>query len=296
MALGKINGFTKRVGDLPDVPQMSSAELKNYFDSSPDEIKTAFNALVDALSSKTAGSSGASQIGVETVSGLSGTDIQAVLKGMKVVVDKKTVNDGDHAGTWQGYTPQNIPLAVTREQMFIIAEADTIYNGQSGERYPLGLSLMTISGSQWAYPENYGMVMTYKFSNVRMTQYFHQVAGGLNAYFRHWTIDNGYTAWQKLATDNTVNAAIGAVVKGGKIQAGTISFSLAASGNTSKTISFPEAFSTGPAVTASVRNSSNPENFGDLTITSVSSTGFTLVGRNNTISPVTVNYSWIAMV
>ncbi|AKQ07437.1 tail fiber protein [Bacillus phage Pavlov] len=293
MALGKINGFTKRVGDLPDVPQMSSAELKNYFDSSPDEIKTAFNALIDALQSTASGNSGASNIKLETISGLTAADVQAAIKSLS---DNKTNKTGDHAGTWAGYTPSNFPLAVTRDQMFIIAEADTIYNGQSGERYPLGLSLMTISGSQWAYPENYGMVMTYKFSNVRMTQYFHQVAGGLNAYFRHWTIDNGYTAWQKLATDNTVNAAIGAVVKGGKIQAGTISFSLAASGNTSKTISFPEAFSTGPAVTASVRNSSNPENFGDLTITSVSSTGFTLVGRNNTISPVTVNYSWIAMV
>lgn len=293
MALGKINGFTKRVGDLPDVPQMSSAELKNYFDSSPDEIKTAFNALIDALQSTATGNSGASNIKLETISGLTAADVQAAIKSLS---DNKTNKTGDHAGTWAGYSPSTFPLAVTRDQMFIIAEADTIYNGQSGERYPLGLSLMTISGSQWAYPENYGMVMTYKFSNVRMTQYFHQVAGGLNAYFRHWTVDNGYTAWQKLATDNTVNAAIGAVVKGGKIQAGTISFSLAASGNTSKTISFPEAFSTGPAVTASVRNSSNPENFGDLTITSVSSTGFTLVGRNNTISPVTVNYSWIAMV
>ena len=293
MTLEKINSLTKRVSDLPDVPQMSSAELKNYFDSSPDEIRVAFNKLIDALSSTAAGNSGASNIKLETISGLTAADVQAALKSLS---DNKTDKTGNHAGTWAGYSPSTFPLAVTRDQMFIIAEADTIYNGQSGERYPVGLSLMTISGSQWAYPENYGMVMTYKFSNVRMTQYFHQVAGGLNAYFRHWTVDNEYTSWQKIATDNTVNAAIGSVVKGGKIQAGTISFSLAASGNTSKTVSFPESFSTGPAVTASVRNSSNPENFGDITINSVSSTGFTLIGRNNTQSAVTVVYSWIAMV
>jgi hypothetical protein len=293
--LTQLGAFQKLVADLPDIPNMSSAELKSYFDSSPNELKNAFNALVVALQSTTAGDSGAKNIGVESISGLTGANVQAVLAALKTLADTKTTNTGNHAGTWAGYSPSTFPLAVTRDQMFIIPEAETIYNGQSGERYPIGTSMMTISGSQWGYPENYGMVITSKFSNVRFTQYFHQVAGGLNAYFRHWTMDSGYTSWQKIATDNTVNAAIGAVVKGSKIQQGTTSISLPAQGNGTKTISFPEGFSASPAVVASVRNSSNPENFGEVTITSVSNSSFVLVGRNNTLSAVTVNYSWMAM-
>lgn len=295
MALTKLNAFQKKVADLADVPSMSSAELKSYFDSSPDEVRQALNAVIDVLYSTTT-DSGAKNIGVNAISGLSASNVQTALAALKTLADTKTTNTGNHAGTWAGYTPDNFPLDVTREQMFIIAEADTIYNGQSGERYPLGTSMMTISGSQWGYPENYGMVMTSKFSNVRMTQYFHQVAGGLNAYFRHWTVDNGYTSWQKLATDNTVNAAIGAVVKGGKIQCGTLALTIPAFSTKTQTISFPESFGTGPSVTGNVRNSSNPADFPAPSFSTMTSSSCTITAENKTASQVTVNYSWIAMV
>ena len=42
-------GFTKRVGDLPDQPNMQAAELKTCFDSSPEELRQALNRLCDAL-------------------------------------------------------------------------------------------------------------------------------------------------------------------------------------------------------------------------------------------------------
>ena len=31
--------FTKRLADLPDQPNMQAAELKTYFDSSPEELR-----------------------------------------------------------------------------------------------------------------------------------------------------------------------------------------------------------------------------------------------------------------
>ena len=41
--------FTKRLADLPDQPNMQAAELKTYFDSSPEELRQALNRLCDAL-------------------------------------------------------------------------------------------------------------------------------------------------------------------------------------------------------------------------------------------------------
>ena len=41
--------FTKRLADLPDQPDMQAAELKTYFDSSPEELRQALNRLCDAL-------------------------------------------------------------------------------------------------------------------------------------------------------------------------------------------------------------------------------------------------------
>ena len=41
--------FTRRLADLPDQPNMQAAELKTYFDSSPEELRQALNRLCDAL-------------------------------------------------------------------------------------------------------------------------------------------------------------------------------------------------------------------------------------------------------
>lgn len=45
----KITEFTKTVADLPDRPQMTAQALKEYFDSSAEELRVKFNALIDAL-------------------------------------------------------------------------------------------------------------------------------------------------------------------------------------------------------------------------------------------------------
>ncbi len=50
----KLNAFTKKVADLPDVPTpsqtLSAAQLKAQFDAAPEELRAAFNALIDELS------------------------------------------------------------------------------------------------------------------------------------------------------------------------------------------------------------------------------------------------------
>ena len=49
-----LNHIDRRVyafglADLPDQPNMQAAELKTYFDSSPEELRQALNRLCDAL-------------------------------------------------------------------------------------------------------------------------------------------------------------------------------------------------------------------------------------------------------
>jgi Pectate lyase superfamily protein len=73
----KLNAFTKKVVDLADVPSesMTPADIKAWFDSSPEELRTTLNSIVDALNSNAA---------------------------------NWTVRTENHPGTWQGLTPPQI--------------------------------------------------------------------------------------------------------------------------------------------------------------------------------------------
>lgn len=100
----KITAFLKKVVDLTDTPSenMSPADIKAWFDSSPEELRVKINAIVDDLTSTATGNSGANNIGVETISGLTGNDVQTLLSALKTITDNKTDKTGNHAGTWQG--------------------------------------------------------------------------------------------------------------------------------------------------------------------------------------------------
>jgi hypothetical protein len=112
LSFDKLTIYTKLIADLADKPNMSGADLKAYFDSSPEEIRVAFNALIDGLKSTTSGDSGAKNIGVTSISGLTGNDIQALLGALKTLVDTKTDKSGDHPGTWQGFNATQVDATV----------------------------------------------------------------------------------------------------------------------------------------------------------------------------------------
>jgi hypothetical protein len=170
MAFEKLNGFEKKIADLPDVPSMSAADLKSYFDSAPEQLRTYLNRLITALEDAEEGTSGASSVGASKITGLNSFNVQGILQELKTALDGKTDNTGNHAGTWGGYSIANFPLGVTVDQMNMIKE--TIYNGQSGDRYPVGFTIMRVSGAEYAYPATYGSVVTMKYDNTRMTQFF----------------------------------------------------------------------------------------------------------------------------
>lgn len=58
-----ISAFTKTHSALPDRPSMTAADLKAWYDSSPNELKAVHNGLVNDLVATTDGASGADQVG-----------------------------------------------------------------------------------------------------------------------------------------------------------------------------------------------------------------------------------------
>ncbi|MFC0235491.1 hypothetical protein [Fictibacillus phosphorivorans] len=88
----KLNNFEKKVVDLADVPSqsMTPADIKAWFDSSPEELRMALNKVVDALNANTPG---------------------------------WTVKTGDHPGTWQGLTPAVIGAEGMNASRITLAES-----------------------------------------------------------------------------------------------------------------------------------------------------------------------------
>lgn len=77
----KITTWTNPVVNEADRPQRSAADMKAIFDSNSNQLKTALNNLIDAL---TAG--GAGDIGAK-VEGMSGTTIGTLLTELKSLID-----------------------------------------------------------------------------------------------------------------------------------------------------------------------------------------------------------------
>lgn len=79
--------FTKRLADLPDQPNMQAAELKTYFDSSPEELRQALNRLCDALSEFSA----AAKLGYTASAGVPAQTVQDAIENVQKQVRDASV-------------------------------------------------------------------------------------------------------------------------------------------------------------------------------------------------------------
>jgi hypothetical protein len=82
MTFNKLNAFTKKVSDFADQVTGNPSEIKAQFDAAPEELRTYFNNLVDALKSTSDTDSGAKNLGAKAISGLTGTDVQSLLEDL----------------------------------------------------------------------------------------------------------------------------------------------------------------------------------------------------------------------
>ena len=88
----KITAFQKLVASLADHPSLgSTALLKQWFDSSTEEVRVALNGVIDDLIATTPGSSGADQIGSATITGVTGNTVYAQLVDLKVQLNQSVL-------------------------------------------------------------------------------------------------------------------------------------------------------------------------------------------------------------
>jgi hypothetical protein len=87
MSFNKLAAFTQKVADVADQIVGNPVAAKAIFDASPEELRTYFNNLIDALKSSASGDSGAKNTGATNISGLTGSDIQSLLESLKTYTD-----------------------------------------------------------------------------------------------------------------------------------------------------------------------------------------------------------------
>jgi hypothetical protein len=87
MSFNKLAAFTQKVADAADQIVGNPVAAKAIFDAAPEELRTYFNNLVDALKSSASGDSGAKNTGATNISGLTGSDIQSLLESLKTYTD-----------------------------------------------------------------------------------------------------------------------------------------------------------------------------------------------------------------
>jgi hypothetical protein len=88
----KIAELQNRIVELPDKPNtlVSAQALKEYFDSSPEELRQALNGLIDNLLSVEAGDSGADNIGISAIADLNGTTVRALIQSLRDILKSTT--------------------------------------------------------------------------------------------------------------------------------------------------------------------------------------------------------------
>lgn len=132
MPFTKLEKFSKLIADLPDHPNenMTSTELKQYWDSSPEELRTVLNLLIDELESPT----GSSNVGVSPITGLTGGKLQDLLVSFKNYVDThKNDKNNPHGVTAKQlnvYTKDELAPylqggdTIIREEVFVIVNSN----------------------------------------------------------------------------------------------------------------------------------------------------------------------------
>lgn len=135
MPLTKLDGYKNLIANLPDQPNdtMTSAELKKYWDSSPEEARLALNRLIDELQANTA----AGNLGASNIPGLTGTTIQSILGSLKEFIDNhKSDKNNPHdvtAAQLDVYTKKELAPFLQGGETFIKEEVFIITSSNNGD-------------------------------------------------------------------------------------------------------------------------------------------------------------------
>ena len=124
----KIVGFTHKISDLPDQPNMQPEELKAHFDSSPEELRQALNALCDALAAQTA----AADIGFAQTAGVPETTVQEAIENVQSQVTEAIIGSIPSGSVTQDKLAQDVRDRFTAIESAAAGEASTRASTDSG--------------------------------------------------------------------------------------------------------------------------------------------------------------------
>ena len=125
----KIVGFTHKISDLPDQPNMQPEELKAHFDSSPEELRQALNALCDALAAQTA----AADIGFAQTAGVPETTVQEAIENVQSQVTEAIIGSIPSGSITGDKLAQDVRDRFSAIESAAAGEASTRANADSAE-------------------------------------------------------------------------------------------------------------------------------------------------------------------
>ena len=117
----KIQTFTHKISDLPDQPNMQPEELKAHFDSSPEELRQALNALCDALAAQTA----AADIGFAQTAGVPETTVQEAIENVQSQVTEAIIGSIPSGSITGDKLAQDVRDRLTNIENSVTTEAGT---------------------------------------------------------------------------------------------------------------------------------------------------------------------------
>ena len=125
----KIVGFTHKISDLPDQPNMQPEELKAHFDSSPEELRQALNALCDALAAQTA----AADIGFAQTAGVPETTVQEAIENVQSQVTEAIIGSIPSGSVTQDKLAQDVRDRFTAIESAAAAEVSARTSADNAE-------------------------------------------------------------------------------------------------------------------------------------------------------------------
>ena len=124
----KIQTFTNKIASLPDQPNMLPDELKAYFDSSPEELREALNALCDALGDTAA----AANLGFAQTAGVPASTVQGAIENVQAQVSAAVVGSIPSGSITEDKLGQDVLTRLDGIEDSVSAEASSRVSADSG--------------------------------------------------------------------------------------------------------------------------------------------------------------------
>ena len=151
----KLSSFTKKIIDLIDQPNMQPDELKAYFDSSPEEVRQAHNALCDALTTATTAATAAANLGFQSTAGVPADNVQDAIEDVQSQLTDAVLGNIPSGSVTNDKLAQDVRDHFTTIETAASSEASTRASADSSLQSQINTHTTQISSKCEAYVGSY---------------------------------------------------------------------------------------------------------------------------------------------